>query len=214
MSFTQLKTRCSRSFVLWFFLVSSSLASTNDNPVPPDDLIYCTVCHGVNLMGNPLLKAPRLSGMAPWYVKQQLQSFKNRWRGTHEQDLAGLEMRPMAEALTDEQIERAAEFVASTTSVAPAVTIKGDVGHGRHLYQSCLACHGGEGEGNEVLHGGPLAGLNDWYVKQQIENYQKGLRGHFVDDVYGNQMKAAAMVLSHDGDIPDVVSYIATLKAK
>lgn len=214
MSLTVLKTGCSRIFVLCMLLISSSLASSKDNPVPPDDLVYCTVCHGVNLMGNPLLKAPRLSDLAPWYVKQQLQAFKNRWRGTHEQDLAGLEMRPMAEALTEKQIERAAGFVASTTSVGPGATVKGDVGHGRQLYQNCIACHGSEGEGNEMLHGAPLAGLNDWYVKQQIENYQQGLRGHFVDDIYGQQMKAAAMVLSHDGDIPDVVSYIATLKPR
>jgi cytochrome c553 len=214
MNVSQLRTLYSRIFILCLLLTSPLLASSKDNPVPPDDLVYCTVCHGVNLMGNSLLAAPRLSGMAPWYVKQQLRSFKNGWRGIHEQDLAGLEMRPMAAALTEQQIESAAEFVASTASVAPAVTIKGDVGNGRQLYQNCLACHGSEGEGNEVLHGSPLAGLNDWYVKQQIENYQKDIRGHFVDDVYGKQMKAAAMVLSHDGDIPDVVSYIATLKPR
>jgi len=188
--------------------------SGKDKSIPADDLVYCTVCHGVNLMGNVLLKAPRLSGMAPWNVKYQLQGFKNRWRGTHEEDLAGLEMRPMAESLTEKQVERAAEFVASTWSDIPQKTIEGDVGHGRMLYQGCLACHGSEGEGNEALRGSPLAGLNDWYVKQQIENYQNGLRGHSTEDVYGMQMKAASMVLSNEGDLEDVVSYIATLQPK
>ena len=82
------------------------------------------------------------------------------------------------------------------------------------LYQSCLACHGREGEGNETLRGSPLAGLNDWYVKAQLENYQNGRRGHNTEDVYGTQMKAASLVLDSEVDILDIVSYIATLQPK
>jgi len=197
---------------LIFTSLVGSVASAKDKSIPSDDLVYCTVCHGVNMMGNTVLRAPRISGMDAWSVKQQLHAFKNRWRGIHKKDISGLEMRPMAEALTEQQIERAADFVASTSSALPEPTIKGDIGHGRQLYQNCVACHGDKGQGNEALRGSPLVGLNDWYVKQQIENYQSGFRGHIAEDIYGSQMKAAAMVLTGDGDIPDIVSYIATFK--
>ena len=203
-----------KSLVFFLLIVGAPSANGKDQSIPPDDLVYCAVCHGVNLMGNPLLKAPRLSGMASWHVKQQLHSFRKGWRGVHEKDLAGLEMRPMARGLTDKQIERAAKFVSSTWSDVPRKTIEGDVDHGKILYQSCLACHGREGEGVEALRGSPLAGLNDWYVKAQLENYQNGRRGHNTEDVYGTQMKAASMVLSNQVDMLDIVSYIATLQPK
>ncbi len=201
-----------KMMVFTMLLASGHGAAGKDKSIPPEDLVYCTVCHGVNLMGNALLKAPRLSGMASWNVKYQLQSFRNRWRGVHEYDLAGLEMMPMAMSLTEKQVDDAAAFVASTRSPAPPKTIKGNVVQGKMLYQGCMACHGSEGQGIEALRGSPLAGLNDWYVKQQIENYQNDLRGISADDIYGAQMRAASKVLTDQQDILDVVSYIATLK--
>ena len=57
-------------------LCQASLAQI-DGPVASDDLVFCTTCHGVQLMGNAVIKAPRLSGMETWYVEQQLRNFKN-----------------------------------------------------------------------------------------------------------------------------------------
>ena len=65
-----------------------SLAKAGDEmPVPADAFVYCTVCHGVQMMGNEILQAPRLSGMASWYVSRQMVAFKNGERGIHEDDL-------------------------------------------------------------------------------------------------------------------------------
>ena len=55
-------------------------------PVPPPELVYCSTCHGMQLMGNPIIQAPRLSGMETWYIEKQLKSFKEGWRGGHEGD--------------------------------------------------------------------------------------------------------------------------------
>ena len=41
-----------------------------------------------------------LSGEDAEYVERQLHAFKKGWRGRHERDLNGMEMRPMAEALS------------------------------------------------------------------------------------------------------------------
>ena len=181
--------------------------------IPPDELAYCTVCHGVQLMGNSNINAPRLSGMDTWYVKQQLHSFKNGWRGTHDADLVGMEMRPMATALSDQQIISAAEFVNATRSPQPLVTIEGDAVAGKVLYSSCAACHGAKAEGNQSLGAPALAELNDWYLLTQLENYGDSVRGSAPQDNYGRQMRASAQVLVNNQSMQDVVKYITTLRS-
>ena len=61
--------------------------------VTPDEFVFCTVCHGTQLMGNREIDAPRLSSMEPWYIEQQLRSFKEGWRGKHGEDLIGIDDR-------------------------------------------------------------------------------------------------------------------------
>lgn len=183
----------------------------DDLPIPADDLVYCTTCHGVQLMGNPITRAPRMSGLDAWYVENQLRAFKNGWRGAHESDPVGMEMQPMAAALSEKQIVAAASFVASTRSAAPAVTVSGDTEAGKLIYASCGACHGASGEGNETLGAPRLTGTNDWYLVTQLENYVNGSRGSHSDDIYGMQMRASAQLLTDEKAILDVVSYISTL---
>ena len=86
--------------------LNAPLAAQDELPIPADGFVHCTVCHGVQLMGNPIIEAPRLSGMDSWYVESQLHSFKRGWRGKHERDLVGMEMQPMAVALSDQQINK------------------------------------------------------------------------------------------------------------
>lgn len=187
------------------------IAQDDDLIVTPDDLVYCTVCHGVQMMGNKAIEAPRLSGMEPWYVQMQLESFRNGWRGTHPDDLVGMEMRPMATALTERQVKEAAEFVSQTVSPAALVTIEGDATAGQSIYASCGACHGANAEGNESMRAPALSGLNDWYLVRQLENYRNGVRGSNPANTYGMQMRAAVQLLGDDKAIADVVSYISTL---
>ncbi len=182
-----------------------------DLVVAPDELVFCTVCHGVQLMGNRELESPRLSGMDAWYVEQQLDAFKKGWRGKHGEDLVGMEMQPMAAALTEEQIRTAAEFVSRTRSPQPPVTIEGDAEAGKKHYNSCVACHGVDAEGNEALGAPGLTGLNDWYLVRQLSNYLNGVRGTDPDDIYGMQMRASTQLLGGEEAIRDVVKYITTL---
>lgn len=187
-------------------------SADEDLPVAPESLVYCTVCHGVQLMGNPNIAAPRLSGLSEWYIKQQLIAFKSGWRGTHGDDVVGMEMQPMAAVLTDDEIEEAAAFAAATRSEPPAATVEGDVTAGGRFYAPCAACHGYNGEGNENLRAPALAGLDDWYLIRQLENYKSGIRGSHPEDMYGQQMRALMATLPNEQAIRDVVSYITTLK--
>ena len=206
-----LKFRSILAAALLFF-VSSSLLAEDELPIPADDYIYCTVCHGVQLMGNSVIMAPRLSQMESWYVERQLQAFKKGWRGKHEADKAGIEMQPMAAALSDEQITEVAAFVTETRSHMPEGMVRGGIPRGKNLYATCAACHGADGNGNESLGSPALTGVNDWYLVTQLQNFRNGSRGAHPEDSYGNQMRAATQILADDEAINDVVSYIATLK--
>lgn len=66
----------------------------------------CAACHGADGKGNATLNAPPLAGQADWYIVRQIDAFKKGWRGTHEQDTYGAQMRPMAMTLADEQAAR------------------------------------------------------------------------------------------------------------
>ena len=198
--------------ILLVFTGTDAVVADDDLPIPADEFVYCTVCHGVQLMGNPIIRAPRLSGMESWYVENQLHAFKKGWRGEHEKDVVGMDMRPMATALTDQQIKEVSAFVAATRSDAPTVTIAGDAEKGRANYSTCAACHGVRGEGNIALGSPALTGLNDWYLVRQLENFRDGTRGGQAGDTYGMQMRASAGLLSDDQAINDVVRYISTLE--
>lgn len=183
-------------------------------PVPDEDLVFCTVCHGIQMMGNPIIQAPRLSDMEQWYIKRQLESFKKGFRGTHEDDVLGWEMQPMAAALSDKQIDEAAGFVTASRSDPSAITVAGDAVKGKSLYASCAACHGAAAEGNQALGSPTLLIPNDWYLVTQLKNFKSGIRGSHSGDIYGMQMRAAAQLLADDEAIRDVVSYISSLRSQ
>jgi cytochrome c oxidase subunit 2 len=200
-------------FVAAMFCGASSHADKSPI-IPPDEYVFCTVCHGVQLKGNPVIAAPRISRMETWYVERQLQAFKKGWRGRHERDISGMEMRPMAAMLSNDEIEAVAAYVHSVDSTRPAKTIQGDAERGRAYYASCVECHGENGEGKEALAAPSLTGVNDWYLVTQMKNYRDGTRGGSAGDDYGAQMRAAARILTNDQAIFDVVSYVSTLPSQ
>ncbi|MEQ9563044.1 MAG: cytochrome c, partial [Woeseiaceae bacterium] len=139
------------------------------------------------------------------------EAFGKGWRGTHDSDSAGIEMQPMAKALTEKEFTEAARYVHEARSESPEVTVSGDAARGALLYQSCAACHGAKAEGNESLGGPALTTQNDWYLVTQLQNYKNAVRGSNAADIYGQQMLAATQLLPDDEAIRDVVSYISSL---
>lgn len=195
--------------------VATTSVAGEDYSLVPEAFVYCTTCHGVELKGNVSVNAPRLNGMDGWYVKNQLLAFRNGQRGTHPEDLIGMEMQPQAAALSADEIEAAAAFVSALPVRTRSIeqTVSGDVMRGETLYATCSACHGTEGEGNRQLNTPALTGQSDWYLVRQLEKYRTGARGYDPADTYGQQMKAATAVLTADGDVQDVVAYINTFQA-
>ena len=72
----------------------------------------CSACHGADGEGNQALNAPRLAGQQSWYLKRQLTNYKSGRRGTHEEDVFGRQMAPMAATLVDAAtIENVVAFI-------------------------------------------------------------------------------------------------------
>jgi cytochrome c553 len=135
------------------------------------DGFYCTTCHGTDGQGNVAIDAPRIAGMERWYLERQMDLFRDGLRGTHPEDLTGQEMQPMAAILDDEKLERVLDWVGEWEYEPAEPTLTGgNARNGRSLYQSCVACHGAEGEGREMMNAPALAGQSDWYLVQQLKN--------------------------------------------
>ncbi len=172
----------------------------------------CAACHGPDGAGNQALNAPKIAGQEAWYLLRQMQAFIAGHRGTARGDVPGMQMRPMAMAVSDPTVQaNLAAYIESLPSLKPAASVTGDAAKGQAAYAVCAACHGQQAEGNEQLGGPRLAGMDDWYLVRQIQNYQQELRGYHPEDIFGRQMKPMAATLATEQAINDVVAYINSL---
>jgi cytochrome c553 len=64
--------------------------------------------------------------------------------------------------------------------------------------QTCAACHGDQGQGNEELKAPSIAGLPAWYIAEQFRKFREGERGVHAEDLPGQQMRAIALSLSEE----------------
>ena len=174
----------------------------------------CAACHGANGMGNKALNAPKIAGQEPWYLERQLKNFKGGIRGAHHKDPYGMQMRPMALTLANDQaVSDMAAFLSSMpVSKSSESTVKGDATAGKASYMICQTCHGPKGGGNKALNSPKLTGLQDWYIVRQLKNFKAGIRGTKSGDLFGMQMRPMAMTLANDEAINNVAAYIATFK--
>jgi cbb3-type cytochrome c oxidase subunit III len=200
-----------KSLILTAGLLLTAFTSMALDKATPAGLEYCTVCHGSQLTGNPNIGAPRLSDLSKSYVERQLHNFKSGIRGAHSEDDRGGEMRPMVSALSDEELSSIAQWVANTNSSKPKPTLQANTAKGEALYQTCVACHGANAQGNDALGAPKLSGLNDWYLATQLNHFRLDIRGNKQSDTYGQQMKAASKVIASEQDVANLAAYISQL---
>ena len=206
----------SRSISKPVTVASSSKAVTNVQ-APVSEPLYapCASCHGSEGEGNQKLGAPRLAGQHAWYIERQLRNWRDGIRGTHSEDLYGIQMRPMAMTLVkDSDLEKVVSFIATLRGKPSKSILQGNGDSGKTSYATCIACHGLEGEGNKILNAPKIAGLQDWYIARQLHSFKKGVRGSHEKDVYGMQMRPMAMALADDDTINNVALYVSTFKEK
>ena len=118
----------------------------------------------------------------------------------------------MANALADDAaISDVIAHIRSLPDEPAPKTIDGDVGNGARLYRVCAYCHGADGMGVQALNAPRAAGMTDWYLARQLQNFRDGVRGSHRNDFYGMQMGFMGRTVQNDQAINDLVAYINTL---
>lgn len=121
-------------------------------------------------------------------------------------------MATMAKTLADEAaLRRVAAYIASLPGVRAPATLGGKPEAGRALFAHCVACHGVNAEGGAAAGAPRLAGMSDWYLLRQLEDFRAGRRGGEGAEAGAAAMRAIASTLSTDQSLMDVIAYINTL---
>lgn len=198
-------------FLGFAFVATDTLAQ--DLEAGKQHYVFCSACHGEQGEGVQELNAPRFGELSDWYLMRQALNYREGIRGTHPDDELGAQMRTMLLALPDDDaVLDVVAYITSLESPPPEPTVEADVERGRELFNTCVACHGPSGEGNQALNAPRLAGQSDWYLVRQLKSFQKGWRGTAPEDPAGASMRPMAMLLADEAAIHDVVAYINTLQ--
>lgn len=83
--------------------------------------------------------------------------------------------------------------------------------YSQDLYDGCVQCHGENGEGNQNLGAPAIAGLQRWYIKEQLRKFQRGQRGWHVEDLAGKRMEPMARTLNTDQKVDLIAAYVASM---
>ena len=168
----------------------------------------CTICHSTREMQ----RGPLLEGREAWYTRHQLEKFRDGRRGTNAGNRSEVLMHTAMDQLPDAtSIRDVAAWIESLPRPSHRRTVRGDGARGRELYTRCAACHGETAEGRRALFKAPrLAGIEDWYLAEQLGKYAKGQRGWHQQDTTGQTMRAAAQGLTPQ-EIKDLTAFISGL---
>jgi len=196
-----------RVFVAIIFLAIPYTKLFADAVSEPSSIILCQSCHGYQFQGNKDLNAPAIAGLSQWYLYRQLLNYKNGIRGTNPEDILGQTMQLSILNISNAELNALAAYISKIASQKQEISIKGDVGTGKFVFEHCMSCHGEFGEGDKTIGAPRLTGQSDWYLYQQLINFQKGIRGQHPNDLYGRQMKDMADMFN-DQMLKDVINYI------
>lgn len=169
----------------------------------------CVACHGADGLGMAAAGFPRLAGLPAAYTRKQLEDFKHASR-SHPV------MQPVANALTDAEIDAVSQALAAMPAPAPTLAQRSEMpsnpaqklalqGAWERQIPACVSCHGpaGSGVGDAFP---PLAGQPAAYLKAQLLAWQGGTRHNDPNDLMGHIAKS----LTAD-EVQRVAEYFAAL---
>jgi cytochrome c553 len=172
----------------------------------------CIVCHGEDFSGYESERAPSLAQFSDWYLQSQLQKFKHGIRGGDVNDSDGYAMKVLMQNYSFQQIADLSAYISSLEPKNMVTTLVGDAKKGADLYKNCVSCHQADGLGNKDLQAPKLAGLSDFYILKQLNNFKGGIRGNGNGDKYGKLMQIYANLLKDEQSMKDLAVYLTGLK--
>lgn len=148
-------------------------------------------------------------------MDEQIYKFRNGQRGAHPEDPNGQSMRAAITALSEQQIAEALDFIETLPALSHPSTLAGDAERGYELYyDNCMACHRFNGHGELVFSSASLNGLQDWYLLEQLNKFENGIRGYHSDDISGVKMRDAVAFISSHQDKIDILALLSSLAKK
>ncbi|HET8726380.1 MAG TPA: c-type cytochrome [Alphaproteobacteria bacterium] len=171
----------------------------------------CFQCHGLKGEGDPAGAFPRLADQSVWYLYDSLKDYAS---GARQNAI----MTPIAQALSDQQMQDVAAYYAAQEDVPYPPPPKVDpmalqrgaaisaIGAAERGVQACINCHGPSGVGMPPSY--PyLAGQYADYMILQLNLWREGRRG---GDPLG-VMEVIAKQLTNE-DIEAVSRYFASVR--
>ena len=167
----------------------------------------CFACHGPEAGGvAEVPNQPRLAHQFPEYIVKQLTEFKSGARDN-------LIMKPMADMLSDSDIQNVAAWVSQQKVSLGAAPDPASVTLGEKIYRggimdrhipACAGCHGPDGAGIPAQYP-HLAGQFPEYVTVQLTGFRDGTRNN-------NSVMTDVAAKLNDREIKAVADYIAGLR--
>jgi cytochrome c553 len=161
----------------------AGLAQAGDAAKGKAKTMVCAGCHAAD--GNSVMPInPKLAGQGEKYLVKQLQDFKSGAR-------QNATMAPMANMLSDEDINNVAAFYASQSVQHTAVADE-YINLGQSLYRggdadrdipACMACHGASGKGMASAGFPAVGGQTATYTKSQLEAFRSGTRNNDANNI-------------------------------
>lgn len=107
------------------------------------------------------------------------------------------------------------KLLAALTLAAAALVSSGaaeaDEDRGEQLYSLCQQCHGEAGDGSQLSLAPAIAGLDRWYVENQLNNFHSGARGTNPDDLGGLRMYPMSLWLRTEEERSHVAGFVSQM---
>jgi cytochrome c oxidase subunit 2 len=82
----------------------------------------------------------------------------------------------------------------------------------RLFTNNCAQCHAPDGSGNQAIGAPSIAGLPQWYVERQLNNFYDSIRGAHPDDPEGLRMRPMARQFrDRRHEMPVVAEFVASM---
>ena len=169
----------------------------------------CYMCHSTQGNTPDLAFIPRLAAQNQNYMESALKAFRDGSRGDPP---AMIYMWPIAQGLTDAQIQQAVTWFASQPAPVP-FSPGSSASQGRDIFTqgvpsadipACASCHGAKAEGAGIFP--RLAGQNVQYLIAQMRYFRSGVR----NDNGAAMMKPIVLHMT-DSQMSDVAEYLSSL---
>lgn len=173
-------------------IVSAAAKVTGDAAAGAKGAASCAACHGEKGI-SPNDTWPSLAGQPAAYLARILGAYKSG----DQQDVV---MTPIAQALSDADVQNLAAFYSRLSCKGPAGKPPGDVAAGKVLAKNCASCHGETGIATNAAWP-TLAGQKPGYLVNVMKAFRAGLRK--------DPMMAGVTRGLSDADIVNLAAYYA-----